>query len=56
MVALITSDQWRTRKKEVFHGVFENSTIAIETAKAKNLYNYQTTVIVKEIEINEFLN
>lgn len=54
MVTLITTDQWQTRTSAIFHGIFENEVIAIDTAKKNNLYNCQTCVIIEEITINEF--
>ena len=52
---LFQADQWQSKKSYVFMGAFDSYERANQAAKDNDLYSYDSTVIIKETTLNEFM-
>lgn len=51
---LFQSDNWETRSSKVCFGAFSTKSKAIDAAEKEDLHTHETTVIIDEVELDEF--
>jgi len=51
---LFQTDNWKSKASRVFFGAFDSRNKAIDFAKYHDLYNYNSQVIVIEVQLNHF--
>lgn len=51
---LYQTDNWKSKASRVCFGVFDTRAKAIDSAKWKELYNYNSEVVVLEVTLNQF--
>lgn len=51
---LYQTDNWKSKASRVFYGIFDSRPKALDSAKWKELYNYNSEVVVLEVTLNQF--